>query len=173
MDTTLQNPEPGEIGRRGSLIKGILLALVLLAIGALGWFLFSSGPTQNTPVGSTAANLQMSPAEQDYAKNIQIANIALSRAENFLHQEVTTVSGEVFNAGNEAVSGLRLTLQFADEMNQVVLRETREVGGAPEGPLAPGEHRTFEISFEHVPSSWNMQQPSIHVSYLHLAAHKL
>jgi hypothetical protein len=172
MDVTLQNPEPEPVGRKGSSVKGVVFAAVLIAIGALCWFLFSSGHAQNAPVGSTTANLQMSSAEQDYAKNIQIANISLSRAENFLHQEVTTVSGELFNAGNEAVSGVRLTLQFDDEMNQVVLRETREVGGAPEGPLTSGEHRTFEISVEHVPSSWNMQQPLIRVSYLHLPAHK-
>jgi len=114
----------------------------------------------------------MSPAEQQYVENIQIGNITVSRAENFLHQEVTTVSGEVYNGGNESVSGLRLITQFSDDMNQVVLRETRDVTGAPERPLAAGERRAFEISFEHVPSSWNMQQPSVRVSYLHLPGHK-
>ena len=114
----------------------------------------------------------MSPGEQQYVENIQIGSITLSRAENFLHQEVTTVSGEVYNGGNESVSGLRLTTQFSDDMNQVVLRETRDASGPPDRPLAAGERRTFEISFEHVPSSWNMQQPSVRVSYLHLPSHK-
>jgi len=114
----------------------------------------------------------MSPTEQQYVENIQIGNITLSRAENFLHQEVTTVSGELYNGGNESVSGLRLTTQFSDDMNQVVLRETRDVSGTPERPLAAGERRAFEISFEHVPSSWNMQQPSVRVSYLRLPAQK-
>jgi FlaG/FlaF family flagellin (archaellin) len=172
METTTQNQEPEQAGRKGSPVRGVLVAIALLLAGGIFWYLLSSGPTQNAPAGTTTANLSMSAAEQEYGKNIQIANIALSRAENFLHQEVTTVNGEVYNAGGEAVSGLRLTIQFADDMNQMVLRETREVGGAPEGPLAPGEHRTFEIAFEHVPASWNMQQPSVRVSYLHLTGHK-
>jgi hypothetical protein len=39
-------------------------------------------------------------------------------------------------------------------------------------PLAPGERRGFEISFEHVPSSWNRQQPVLHVAALQIPAQK-
>ena len=170
MQPILESPEPQKVKRGISPVTILVSAVAVLAVCACLWFLFAPMPTLKT--GSSRANLNMSPAEQEYLKKIQVGNIALSRAENFLHQEVTTVSGEVYNAGSESVSGLRLTTEFSDDMNQVVLRETRGLPGAPELPLAPGERRGFEISFEHVPTSWNMQQPAVRPSYLQLPAHK-
>jgi hypothetical protein len=168
METPLQNPGPEELKRRVSPITLIVTLVALLAVGAASWFLVTPAPTKK----SAAAGGAMSSAEQEYAKKVQVGNIALSRAENFLHQEVTIVNGEVYNGGSEAVAGLRVTLEFADEMNQVVLRETHGVLGTPEQVLSPGEHRAFEISFEHVPPSWNMQQPAVRIAYLRLAAHR-
>jgi hypothetical protein len=170
MQPILESPEPQKVKRGISLVTILVSAVAVLAVVAGLWFLFAPMPTPKT--GSSRAASNMSPAEQEYVKNIQVGNIALSRAENFLHQEVTTVSGEVYNGGSQSVSGLRLTTEFSDDMNQVVLRETRALPGAPELPLAPGERRSFEISFEHVPTSWNMQQPAVRPSYLQLPAHK-
>ena len=82
------------------------------------------------------------------------------------------MTGEVFNGGSQKVSGLRITIEFSNDMNQVVLRETRGVLGTPETPLVPGERRVFEISFDHIPNSWNMQQPAVHVEYLQLPSSK-
>jgi hypothetical protein len=171
MQTNLGSPESEE-KRRVSPATVAIAAVAVLAVGGSIWFLLAPMPGQNALEPTATVNLQMQPAEQEYTKKIQVGNIALSRAENFLHQEVTLISGEVFNSGAESVSGLHLTAEFSDSMNQVVLRESRAVLGSPEVPLAPGERRAFEISFEHVPSSWNMEQPAIHVSYLQLPNHR-
>jgi len=114
----------------------------------------------------------MSPFEQEYSKKIEVGKLTMSRAENFLHQEVTTLTGELYNGGTEPVLGLALTTEFVDDMNQIVLRESRMVLGSPAAPLAPGERRAFEISFDHVPNSWNMQTPAVRVSHLQLPARK-
>jgi hypothetical protein len=116
--------------------------------------------------------LPFGPAGQAYAPKIDIQNISLSRAENFLHQEVTALSGELTNRGERPLTGLELTIEFFDELHQVVLRESRQVLNGPSQALAPGEHRSFEISFEHIPSSWNMQQPSVRISGLQFAPAK-
>jgi hypothetical protein len=171
MDASRQSPEPEEVKGGVSLTKIAIAGIVFVIVAGILYYLFGSHSERKTPAVPTA-NSQISPAEQEYIKNIQIENITMSRAENFLHQEVTTVSGEVYNSGNEPVSGLRLTVEFSDDMNQVVLRETRDISGVPERALAPGERRAFEISFEHVPASWNMQQPIIRVSYLQFPARK-
>jgi hypothetical protein len=55
-------------------------------------------------------------------------------------------------------------------LNQVVLREARAVLDVAAPPLAPGARREFEISFEHVPSSWNMQQPVINITALRFSS---
>jgi hypothetical protein len=171
MQNELQIPEkPGKEEASGwvTVIIGIVVAL---AIGLSLWFLF------HVPAGAPGlyqgtVGVKMTPAEQAYLKNIKVEKIALSRAENFLHQEVTTLSGEVVNDGPEKILMLSLTVEFADSMDQIALRETRSVLGAPAAFLAPGERRPIEISFEHVPATWNMQQPFVRASYLQLSAVK-
>jgi hypothetical protein len=169
MEETLQNPETGD-GKKPSSRTIALSALVAVAVVASFWLVFEPfhkgrGRLQN-------ANLPMNATEQEYLKKIEIGNIALSRAENFLHQEVTILSGEVANGGGEPVAVLRITTEFADDMNQIILRETRDVLASTDAALAPGERRSFEISFDHVPNSWNMQQPSVRVAYVQLSSRK-
>jgi hypothetical protein len=106
------------------------------------------------------------------ASRIEIQNISLSRAENFLHQEVTALSGDLINRGDRSLTGLQLTIEFFDELHQVVLRESRQVLSAPSPVFASGDRRSFEIFFEHIPSSWNMQQPSVGISGLQFAPAK-
>lgn len=172
MQETFQDQEPQESKPKSSPVTmGIAVALVAAILLSL-WLLFEPLKSQKRATLTDTLDLNMSSAEQEYSKKIEIGNITLSRAENFLHQEVTTLTGEVHNGGTEPVAGLRLTAEFSDEMNQVVLRESRKVLGTPEMELAPGERRAFEISFEHIPDAWNMQAPAMRVSYLQLPSRK-
>jgi hypothetical protein len=168
MQEIFQNqPEPEQ---RKPLPLNILLgALVIVAIALSFWFAFKSPQGNSSRVARSNASVPMSQAEQTYLRNIQIQNIALSRAENFLHQEVTILDADAVNAGQQTVAGMSITVEFFDDLHQVVLRETRSVLGIPPVPLGPGLKRSFSISFDRVPSSWNMQQPAVQVSYLQLA----
>jgi len=171
MQSALQNPEKPEKEERRSPVTLIIGGVVALSILLSLWFLFHvplSGPASY----QSTVNLKMTAAERAYLKNIHFEKIALSRAENFIRQEVTILSGEVVNDGSENIQLLSLTVEFADSMNQIALRETRSVLGAPSAALSPGERRPFEISFDHVPSSWNMQQPYVRASYVQLAPRK-
>jgi hypothetical protein len=150
----------------------LLAAIVILVIAASLWFLFKPTPTPQQDTLQLVVTPKMSDSEKDYTKYLRVENVAMSRAENFLHQEVTTLNAEVVNAGSQAIAALELSVEFSDEMNQVVLREARAVLGTPPAALAAGERRAFEISFDHVPASWNMQQPAVRVSSLQLAKAK-
>jgi hypothetical protein len=147
----------------------VLAAIVVFVIAASLWFLFKPAPAPQPGTVQLVVTPRMSDSEKDYAKNLRVENIAMSRAENFLHQEVTALNAEVVNAGPQAIAALELSVEFSDEMNQVVLREARGVLGTPPVALVPGERRSFEISFDHVPPSWNMQLPAVSVSSLQLA----
>jgi hypothetical protein len=150
----------------------LLAAIVILVIAASLWFLFKPTPTPQQDTLQLVVTPKMSDSEKDYTKYLRVENVAMSRAENFLHQEVTTLNAEVVNAGSQAIAALELSVEFSDEMNQVVLREARAVLGTPPAALAAGERRAFEIAFDHVPASWNMQQPAVRVSSLQLAKAK-
>lgn len=171
MQNALQDPE-----KPGKLVKPLAVTLIIGGVVAISivlslWFLFHI-PLGGSATYQTTVNLKMAPAELAYLKNIRIEKIALSRAENFIHQEVTILSGEVVNDGPEEIQLLSLTVEFADSMDQIALRETRTVLGAASATLSPGERRPFEISFDHVPASWNMQQPHVRASYLQVSHRK-
>jgi hypothetical protein len=138
-------------------------AAVLIIVAALYFGPGRQSPPDGAPQGP---RLAFGSAEQAYAPKVGLENVALSRAENFLHQEVTTLSGELVNTGDRALLGVEVTIEFFDDMNQIALRERHAVliPGAP--PLAPGDRRGFEVSFEHIPSSWNTQQPLVRITGL-------
>jgi hypothetical protein len=110
----------------------------------------------------------MSPADRAFAAKIEIRNLTLSQAENFLNQQVTILSGDLVNTGDRSVRNIDLTLEFLDDVQQVVLRETRSVLAPPSSPLLPNQSHRFDISFEHIPTLWNMQQPRVRVSAIQL-----
>ena len=172
MQENSHKPEDQERETSHSRVTLFLAAVVLLAIGTSLWFLLKNPTAPNPDTLPVVITPRMAEAEREYAKSLRVENVALSRAENFLHQEVTTLNAEVVNGGAQAVLALRLSVEFSDELNQVVLRETHDVLGTPAVALTPGERRAFEFSFEHVPDSWNRQQPAVHVAYLQLAKAK-
>jgi hypothetical protein len=135
-------------------------ATIAIALAIVMWPGREPRPASRT----RESHLPFGPPEQTYAPNLQIENLALSRAENFLNQEVTTLAGRLTNAGNLPLSNVELTVEFSDQLGQIVLRESRAVFTPQTPPFAPGERRDFEVSFEHIPSSWNIQQPLVRVS---------
>ena len=136
-------------------------ALVLLVV--LFLYLFSSGPRSGS---GRDARLPFGAAEQSYAQRIALRNFSMSRAENFVHQEITMLSGEVGNAGDRPLAEIEVTLEYYDSFHQVVLRETRRLFGTGSVPLATNQQRPFTISFEHLPADWDRQLPAIRVTGL-------
>ena len=107
-------------------------------------------------------------AEQAYAPQIHFLEPKMSRAANFLNQEVTFVFGTVENSGNKRIRQIEITLEFHDVFNQVVLRDKERLFVSTAPPLKPGEQRDFQLSFESVPEQWNMVYPTIRVTGLDL-----
>jgi hypothetical protein len=158
----MPNPQPPERSRFGFALT-LAAAAAVIVVAGLYFLPGRQSPSRGT---GTAPEVRFGPAERAYAPKLQLENAALSRAENFLHQEVTTLSGELLNTGDRSLRAVELTVEFSDDLHQVVLRETRSVLVPGAAPFAPAEHRSFEVSFEHIPSSWNRQQPIIRVTGL-------
>lgn len=159
MSETLHIETPGEPQPGRSWIAWMGAGTIAIALIVVMW----PGSERRT-ARTREAHLPFGPAEQAYAPNLQVENVVPSRAENFLNQEVTIFNGQITNAGNVPVSNVEITMEFADEMGQIILRESRALFSAQGAPMAPGERRDFEISFEHIPPSWNIQKPAIHIS---------
>ena len=149
--------------------------LVVLAVSVvfllMAFFLWRAASKKVQPrvAGSQESG---GPDERAYTSNVGVDHIEISRAENFLHQEVTTISGEISNGGNRPLASVELTIEFYDDLHQIAQRETRSLFGPPGPPIPPGDHREFEVSFEHISSAWNMRQPVIKVITVQFALSK-
>ena len=166
--------EPGTIGNeagveqedkqrfRVSLAAGVGFVLIVLAA------LFLLTRQTKVPGAGAVEHLPFGQEEQAYAARIHFLGLQMSRAANMLNQEVTYVTGQVSNDGVRTIREIEVTLEFRDQFNQVVLRETRPLLGARARPLGGGERRGFQVSLEYVPEAWNQQYPSIQVTGLQL-----
>lgn len=150
---------------RGPFSFALMVAAAAVVIVLAGFYLW---PGRQSPSrgGTQQAHPPFGPEERAYAAKIAIESVALSRAENFLNQEVTILAGDLVNTGGRSLREIELTVEFDDDMNQIALRETRLALTSAGPPLGPGEHRAFDVSFEHIPTSWNMQLPTVRVTGL-------
>jgi hypothetical protein len=169
-----QFPIPSEADEQSADKMRLLIILGALVVIGLAVFLFFHSSARQAPP-SAPAEIQpstMGVEERAYAASVGVDHLEVSRAENFLHQEVTTISGEVSNGGARPLESVELTLEFSDEQNQIAQRETRNLFGPPGPPIPPGDHREFEISFEHISNAWNMRPPVVKVTALQFAPAK-
>lgn len=161
-------PEQSKTSFSTIAISIVVVAAIVISL----WVVLKPPPLPTSPVAQINIPAPMNPEAAAYANSVKIENIAMSRAENFLHQEVTILSAEAANTGSRSLQRLIVTVEFTDDAHKVIFRESRAVLGNPPSVLPPGQRRSFEISFDGVPPSWNMQQPAVEVAYLEFAPQK-
>ena len=138
------------------------IAIVALLVGAALLVSKYSGPA----VSEEDKPLPIGPEENGYASQIHFLEPKMSRAANFLNQEVTYIFCTVQNGGNRKVQQIEITLEFHDPFNQVVLRDKQRLFLATAPPFMPGQQRDVQIPYEHISAEWNNVFPTITVSGL-------
>ena len=169
MQDAFEPPLPGSAKEPDGIFRhpAVIALATLISVAAL-YLLFFRGPA---PTPSAAQrHLPFGAAEQGYAARLQFGNFAMSEAENFLHQQVKYLDGDVLNSGDRTLAGIEVIVEFRDDMNQIALRESRLALSGPSITLQAGQSAHFQVSFDHVPPSWNMQMPKVQVSGLQFAA---
>jgi hypothetical protein len=166
MSDTENIPQIGqpESGRQFgvALIAGLIVVLIL-AGAAYFWI----QNTSSKPVAQ-APPLPMSATEQAYASQIEFGSFDLSRASNFLNQQVTYVNGVVTNRGQRDVVEMEVSLEFRDLSQNVILRDKQRMFGSKARPLQSLEKRAFQLNFENIPDGWNQVPPSFTITGLRL-----
>ncbi len=149
---------------RSRLPVAFLAGLVIVALLIGGAVLLSrySMPAGPQPVKP----LPMGSSEISYAPQIHFLEPKMSRAANFLNQEVTFVFGTLENGGNRKIKQIEITLEFHDPFGQVVQRDAERLFMPNEDPLPPGQQRDFQVGYEHISALWNNAYPSIRVTGL-------
>lgn len=168
MQDAFETPLPGSQKEPDGIFRhpAVIALATLFGLAAL-YLLFFRGPVPST--NSVQVHLPFGSEEQAYAGKLQLGNFAMSEAENFLHQQVKYLDGDIANNGDRTLTGVEVTVEFQDGMSQTALRESRPALAGPSAKLGPGETTHFQVSFDHIPPSWNMQMPSVRVSGLQFA----
>ena len=159
--------EPGESSysaERRRFPVAFLLGFLVVAI-IFGSFVVLTRHMRS-PAQASAVKLPFGPAEEAYAERIHFTGIQLARATNFLKQEFTYVAGTIENDGVQNIAAMQVAVEFHDDLNQVILRETEVLIAPKSDPLPAGQSRDFQITLEHIPAEWNHQYPSINVTGL-------
>ncbi len=68
-----------------------------------------------------------SPEAKAYAPQIHFLEPKMSRAANFLNQEVTYVFCTVENGGDKKIHQIEITVEFHDPFHQVILRDKQRL----------------------------------------------
>jgi Protein of unknown function (DUF2393) len=161
--------EPSPLAdEKDSSLRPIFIAIVLVAM-LIGVLVLIS-------VGGKKA-----PAARDpYAANVQLSNLKMSQAENFVGASVTYIDGTVANAGNQTVTHAVVHVAFKNSMNEVAQAEDVALhvlwtsGPYPDAvdlsasPLSPGQSKPFRLTFEHVSADWNQAYPELQVTSVSL-----
>jgi hypothetical protein len=140
------------------------LVIVTLLIGAAMLISKYSTPSE----GIETKPLAMGLTEQTYAPQIHFLDPKMSRAANFLNQEVTFVFGTLDNTGKRRIKQIEITLEFHDPFGQVVLRDKQRLLTKYDAPIGAGQQHDFQVPYEHVSAEWNNGYPTIKVTGLDL-----
>jgi hypothetical protein len=145
--------------RLAGAVAGILVLagiVVLLNHGS-----HSAGP-------AAAQKLPFGTAEQAYAQRIHFTDLEMSRAANFLNQEVTYINGVVLNDGVRRVLAVDVTVDFHDISGAVILHDDRRLIGGSNAAIEAGQRHDFQLAFEAVPDAWNQSYPDLKITGLKL-----
>jgi Protein of unknown function (DUF2393) len=111
-----------------------------------------------------------------YSASLKLSDFKMSAAENFVGATVSYVDGTITNSGNRTVTHVIVQVLFKDDLGQLAQRDDipmqvlKTTGPYLEAvdfsisPLAPGESKTFRLTFESISAQWNHQYPDIQVT---------
>jgi hypothetical protein len=138
-------------------------AVVVVVLGLLVW------------IGS--GNRSASQPPNPYAERLQVADVKVSAAQNFVGGTVTYVEGKITNMGNKTVTGATAEVIFRNSLGEVVQKEQipirvlvfqgpeRNIVDLRSAPLKPGASADFRLTIEGtISTDWNQGYPEVRIS---------
>lgn len=137
-----------------------ILAGVLVAGGALGWYVLRPRP-------ATGAMPALTAEAKAYVRSLQLSEVTMKATDSYMQQTITEIEGTITNAGDRSVKQADLYCVFYNSYGEVILREKVPI---VQKPLKPGEARAFRLPFDDIPASWNNQMPQLVIARIEFAA---
>lgn len=140
------------------LVVGAVVVVVLIA--ALIYL--------NKPVPKPAEG-PASPEAKAYVSNLQLSNVTMKAAENFMKQQVVEIDGDIGNKGPRALQSVDVYCLFYGVDGREVYRERVPIIPAKSPPLKPAEVRRFRLPFDTLPDGWNQALPRMVIAQITFA----
>jgi hypothetical protein len=151
-------PVKGKVSYVPILIGAISLVILLAA------YLYLNGE------GSSGAAEQQASAEaKTYVANLELSDVKMQAAENFMQQQVVEVAGNITNKGGRALNSVDVYCLFYGVDNRMIHRERVPIVRSSSKPLAPNETRAFRLPFDSLPTGWNQAMPHLVVAQITFA----
>jgi hypothetical protein len=124
------------------------------------------------------APVKTAPKIPPYAAKLQISDIKMSQAQNFVGASVTYIDGNIANVGDKIVTHAAVRVTFKDSYGQVAQIEDVPIKllqtsgpyldtvDLATAPLVSGQTKPFRLIFEHVSEQWNQASPELKVTDL-------
>lgn len=130
----------------------------------------------------TRSKPAVAPQNDPYASKLQLSDLKLSAAENYVGGTVTYLDLNITNAGDKSLVGAQMKAVFKNTMGQVVQTETlplhvltqNKMGGYDDllelsrAPIGPGQTKTVRMTLEHLSADWDQQYPEMQLVDLQL-----
>ncbi|MFI5088724.1 MAG: hypothetical protein ACHP7P_01530 [Terriglobales bacterium] len=118
-----------------------------------------------------------SQAPNPYADKLQVSNVKMAAAQNFVGGTVTYVEGRITNTGDKTVSGAVAEVLFRNSLGEVVQKEQipirvlvfqgpdRDILDLRSAPLKPGASADFRLTIEgSISADWNQGFPEVRIA---------
>jgi hypothetical protein len=148
----------------------IAAAIVLIAAAVVILIMeHGKGATTVTPI---------SAAQDSYAVNLPITNLAMSEAANLAGGKLTYLDGHIANTGSKTVTGVTVQVLFRTFAHEVAQNETQplklvrmrepyvDLEPVSSDPLNAGSGQDFRLIFDTVSPDWDGAYPEIRVIHV-------
>ena len=151
-------PPPASEKKKASYVPIIIGAIALVVLIA-AYFYLRSGPPQpdNSPASSEA---------KAYVGNLDLSDVTMKAAENFMQQRVVEVEGKITNKGDRTLDSVDVYCIFYGMDNREVHREKVPIVRATSKPFLPQQTRDFRLPFDTLPADWNQAMPRLVVAQI-------
>ena len=147
------------------------ISLAPLVIGAAAVVLLIAGLWYlNRPVPKPADNGPASPEARAYVHNLELSDVTMKAAENFMKQQVVEIRGKIANKGPRALQSVDVYCLFYGVDGREVHRERVPILPPRSAPLKPGEIRAFRLPFDTLPDGWNQAMPKMVIARIAFAS---
>lgn len=161
-------PAPSPDQKRNWVPAFVGLIAVIVAVAAILFF------GRHKTIASTEPN--------PYAQKLELSDIKLSAAENYMGGTVTYLDFKITNTGDHALVGADVHAEFKNSLGEIVQKETlplhvlveNQLAGYPDlvdmsrAPIGPGQTRTVRITLEHISEDWDRSYPQMELVDLKL-----